>query len=103
MAGEALERFSGAGAAPVLKDFTPEAMSDFQETMKGRYKYLIANFEKARQSEEVKTMGQKQKARIDEARARLDEAYKALDTRLKELIKSYVPSASPNAPQRATV
>src|SRR5262245_9011620 len=67
--------------------YTTLALMEHRDDAERRYKFLVANFEDARQSEKVKTMGQKQKGRIDEAKAKLDEAYKQVRKRLDELIE----------------
>jgi hypothetical protein len=61
---------------------------DKRDDIERRYKFLVKNFEVARQSEVVKTMGQKHKGRIDEAKARLDEAYTEVRERFDELIEA---------------
>ena len=94
------ESESSAASAPLtLTDFTPEAMSCLLKQIDERYKYTAASYSKARQSDEVKAMGQKEKGRIDAAKERLDAAYKQLRKRMTELIENYVsPADVPQGP-----
>jgi hypothetical protein len=78
---------SGQNAAEPTKKLTTLDLIDQRNEIVRRYKFMCANFEDARQSEKVKTMGQKHKGRIDEAKSSLDEAYKKVRERLDELIE----------------
>ena len=82
------------------------ALIEQRDEIEGRYKFLVKNFENARQSEQIKTLGQKHKARIDDAKSQLDEAYKKLIARLDDLIEvnaGMEGSADPSASTRAVV